>query len=300
MTITSNETKNFNLCPECQGNLISIESIGDIVCNQCGLVVNERELRISHNETRSYNKEQKEKKERVGTPISPLIPDLGLTTVINKNEIINENLKRAVKLNNYLSWEKQNLVIATTELRRIKHNLNLPLHVASVALKLYKDAYRLKLIKGRSIQGMITACIYYACRIKKIPRTFGDVLNESQVSEKKLKGCYTTLVKELNLRIPIVNPVALIPRYIAELGLDFEIEKLTVKILESYFKSNSIRGTNPKGICAGAIYLASKFKNKCVSQKVISDTIGITDSTLRSRYKEILSKINLRILNNPK
>ena len=296
MTIISNIINNNNHCPECHGNILSIGCTGEIACNHCGLVMDERDYVISHSETRSYTREQRNNKERVGIPISPLVPDLSLITTINRKDIQNENLRRAIKLNSHLSWEKQNLLNAVFELKRLRHNLNLPLLVAEEALKLYKQAFKLNIIKGRSINGMIAACVYYVCRIKRIPRTLKDLLDETKTTEKRFKRCYVVLKKELKLKTPVLSPVALIPRYISELQLSFEIEKLTINILESYLKNNSLRGINPKGICAGAIYLAAKFKKVKNNQKQISDVIGITDNTLRARYKELLNKINLHVL----
>ncbi|MHA1337236.1 MAG: transcription initiation factor IIB, partial [Promethearchaeota archaeon] len=87
--------------------------------------------------------------------------------------------------------------------------------------------------------------------------------------------------------------IALIPRYIAELHLDIEIEKNTIKILQNYISKYSISGKDPKGLCAGALYLVCKVKNKRISQKEISNIVGVTEVTLRSRYKELIKKLNI-------
>jgi len=57
-------------------------------------------------------------------------------------------------------------------------------------------------------------------------------------------------------------------------------------------KNFSISGKDPKGLCAGVIYLVCKMKNKKVSQKKIANVIGVTEVTLRSRYKELSKKLN--------
>ena len=46
---------------------------------------------------------------------------------------------------------------------------------------------------------------------------------------------------------------------------------------------------------SGALYLASKIKDKNITQKKIADTVGITEVTLRSRYKELVKKLNIEI-----
>ncbi|HEY0087997.1 MAG TPA: hypothetical protein VGB37_04095, partial [Candidatus Lokiarchaeia archaeon] len=90
--------------------------------------------------------------------------------------------------------------------------------------------------------------------------------------------------------LPPVDPIILLPKYVSKLGLDLETEALTRKILE-LFKSNiQSSGKDPKGIVAGTLYYVCKMKGKEITQKEISDLIGVTEVTLRSRYKEILNK----------
>ncbi|MBY8982889.1 MAG: transcription initiation factor IIB family protein, partial [Candidatus Lokiarchaeota archaeon] len=85
------------------------------------------------------------------------------------------------------------------------------------------------------------------------------------------------------------------PRYVAELGLNAEAEKTTVKILKTFTSNYSISGKDPKGLCAGALYFICKSYNKKISQKEIANLIGVTEVTLRSRYKEIIRKFSFKI-----
>ncbi len=289
------EVKSFSSsCPECGGKTISVQEKGEIVCGQCGLVVNERILDTSHSDKRAFTKQEKQKRERTGSPISILLPDMGLSTIIDKTKIKNPDLKRAAKWNSRMTWDKRNMLIATTELKRIASNLNLPDHVKKAAIRLYINAFKMKLLRGRSINGMVAACLYFTCRESKIPRTLQEILEESSISAKNVRRCYRTLIRELNLKVPSTDPISLIPKYVAELGLDADVEKMTIKTLQVFISNNSTSGKDPKGLCAGALYLVSKKKNKRVSQKDIANIVGITEVTLRSRYKELVNKINIK------
>jgi len=283
----------LNLCPECGGEIISIQERGENVCAQCGLVINERIVDFSHSGKRAFTKFEKDKRDRTGSPISELLPDMGLSTVIDKNNINNPDLKRAAKWNSRMSWDKRNMLIATTELKRIASNLNLPDHIKKSAIRIYKEAFKKKLLRGRSINGMVAACLYFACREKKIPRTLQEILDETAISAKNVRRCYRTIIRELNLKAPSTDPISLIPRYIAELQLDADVEKITINILQTFMKKFSTSGKDPKGLCAGALYLVCKVKNKKISQKEISNLVGVTEVTLRSRYKELIKKLNI-------
>jgi len=295
MNVVSNLKLISNLCPECGGNIVSISQIGETVCSQCGLVVTERSIVLSHSDKRAYTSQEKKLREHTGAPISSLLPDIGMTTVINKKNIKDPDLKRAVKWNTRMTWEKRNILIATTELKRICSNLNLPNHVKVEAIRLYKEAFKKKLLRGRSINSMIAASIYLAIRLKRIPRTFQEILEESSENSKDIRRCYRVLIRELNLKAPNTEPSALIPKYMAKLNLNQEIMRATTKIVNTFSSNFSTSGKDPKGIVAGAIYLASKIKGLELTQKEIADKVGITEVTLRSRYKELSTKLNIKI-----
>ncbi len=294
MEIKSKFNDLSNLCPECGGKILSLQEKGEIVCGQCGLVISERILDISHSGKRSFTKHEKEKRERTGSPISILLPDMGLSTVIDKRNITNPDLKRAVKWNSRMTWDKRNMLIATTELKRIASNLDLPDHIKKSAIRLYKEAFKRKLLRGRSINGMVAASLYFACREKKIPRTLQEILEETSVNAKNVRRCYRTLIRELNLKAPSTDPISLVPRYVAELELGPDIEKTTIQILQEFMSKYSTSGKDPKGLCAGALYLICKIRNKRISQKEVANLVGITEVTLRSRYKELIKKLNIK------
>ena len=285
----------LNVCPECGGSIIPLINTGDVVCNQCGLVINEKSVDFSHKGRRAYTNQEKNTREQTGAPISVLLPDMGLSTVIDRNKITNPDLKRAAKWNTRITWQKRNLLIASTELKRISTNLNLPNYVREDGMRLYKDAFKNKLLRGRSINAMVAACLYFACRRKQIPRTLQEITNEASANAKDVRRSYTTLVREFNLKSPSTNPISLIPRYINDLGLDSEIEQLTNKILTVYSSKFSISGKDPKGLSAGAIYLACKLKDRETTQQQIVELIGITEVTLRSRYKELKNKLKITV-----
>ncbi|MFX0031281.1 MAG: transcription initiation factor IIB family protein [Promethearchaeota archaeon] len=286
--------KIIRLCPECEGTLITIQETGDVVCNQCGLVIQEKSVDFSHSGRRAYSKEEKSQRETTGSPISGLVPDIGMTTTIDRKKIKNPDLKRAVKWDTRMKWEIRNVLIATTELKRIANNLNLPGHVKEEAMKLYREAFKRKLLRGRSINSMIAACLYYSIRKYKVSRTLHEILNETAEKDKNVRRCYRVLIRELKLKAPNTNPVTLIPRYIAELGLSSEIETLAAKIVKVFNSNFGTSGKDPKGIVGAAIYISCKLKKLPFTQNRIADLVGITEVTLRSRYKEITQKLKIK------
>ena len=92
----------------------------------------------------------------------------------------------------------------------------------------------------------------------------------------------------------MINPQLLIPKYINRLNLGIEIERQTIEMVRKYINGQSISGKDPKGICAGAIYLASRLESQSITQAAVSEVTGITQVTLRSRYKELMRFLKLK------
>lgn len=283
-------------CPECfSDEIVQDNQRGEKVCSTCGLVLSEHAIN-SENERRAFTQEERAKRARTGAPITNLLPDMGLTTIIDTPNPQNQKLRRAVKWQNRLPWAKRNILIATTEIKRISGILNLPQDIKESAAKIYKKAFHKKLLRGRSINSMVAACIYYACRASKIPRTMQEILDETTIEGKELRKAYRTLLKELGLKVPSLDPTTLIPKYISKLKLSNKVERRVIEILRFVKKQKFVAGKDPKGLCAAAIYLAARELDEPRSQQAIGSAVGITEVTLRSRAKVFMEFLKIDTL----
>jgi transcription initiation factor TFIIB len=52
-------------------------------------------------------------------------------------------------------------------------------------------------------------------------------------------------------------------------------------------------GRGPIGIAAAALYIAGLLEGERRTQRDISEVSGVTEVTIRNRYKEIITKLNL-------
>ena len=272
-------------CPECGSkDVITDTQRGEAICSNCGLVLHDRALNMEQ-ERRAFTSEERSKRARTGAPITNLLPDMGLTTIIDTPNPQNQRLWRAVKWQNRLPWSKRNILIATTEIKRIAGILNLPQDVKETAAQIYKKAYNKRLLRGRSIKAMVAACLYYACRASKIPRTLQEILDESTVDGKEMRKAYRTLVKELHLKVPSLDPSILVSKFISELHFSNNVEIRVLEILRAVKDERFITGKDPKGLVAAAMYIAGRELGEAKSQQEIAHAVGITEVTLRSRAK---------------
>jgi len=305
-TAPSNNPMNGDLsteiaqCPECTSyNIVIDHARGENVCGACGLVLSHHLIDSAREGRRAFSHAEKSKRDQTGSPVSALLPDLGLTTVIDTNSQLSHRMRRIIKWNTRMSWSNRNMLIAATEIKRIGGLLNLPLRVKEYAAKIYRQAFKLKLLRGRSIRAMVAACLYYACRAERIPRTMQEILKFSDSDARDVRRCYRTIIRELKLSVPTLDPILLVPKFIATLQLSNEVEKTTIKIISHYRKRYNVAGRDPKGILAAAMYVACLYHNEPRSQSRIAKTVEVTEVTLRSRFKEILRFVKIPTAANP-
>jgi len=294
-------------CPYCGGRIIKDAIRGELVCLDCGRVIEDHT--IDHGpEWRAFNDEQRKRRERTGSPLSPLKPDQGLSTVIDWRNVDGSGrvlkaekrprISRLRKLNRIISISastEKNYSIAFTEIGRMISQLGLPKSIANEAAILYRHAAKKRLIKGRSIESMVAACIYAACRQYKIPRSLDEISDVARASKREIGRSYRLLMREIIRSIPPSRAMDYIPRLVNDLGLNQETKILATKIIEIASELRLGSGRIPKGLAAAAVYLAAIIIDKRHTQRDIASNAGVTEVTVRNRFKEIIEKLNFEI-----
>ena len=298
--------KNSNLCPECGNiNLVSDESRGEIICTTCGLVLNQRII-DSGPEWRAFTSEEANKKVRVGAPTTLTLHDKGLSTMIGwKNkDAFGKSISPKMKAEVYRlrKWHvrtrtnksiDRNLAYAMNELDRFASQLNLSRDVKESSAHIYRKMANKNLIRGRSIEAMLIASIYSACRINNIPKTLDDFIEFASVDKKKIARCYRLIINELKINIKVSSPINFIPRFCAELNLSGSTQNRAAEILKLARKFQLTAGKAPTGLAGAALYVAAIQEGERRTQREISLAAGVTEATIRNRYKELIDSLNL-------
>ncbi|MEM1659370.1 MAG: transcription initiation factor IIB [Candidatus Jordarchaeales archaeon] len=299
---------NQQACPECgSNNFIQDTQRGEVVCSQCGLVLHHH-LIDPGPEWRAFSNEEKQKRSRVGSPISPTVHDKGLTTIIDwrDKDIHGKRLspRRRATIYRIRKWQtrtrtatatERNLAYAMSELERIASQLAIPTPAKQAAANIYRKIIKKSLIRGRSVEAMISAAIYTACRIRKIPRTLDEVAKYSQINKKELARCYRLIVKELQIKTPTADPKDYLPRLINELSLSPKTQTIAMQIINEAKKLGITAGKDPIGVCSAALYIAGIITGEKRTQRQISEAAGITEVTLRNRSHELIKKLNITL-----
>ena len=285
-------------CPECGGDgIIEDYERGEIICQRCGLVVNENVIDRGP-EWRAFTKEEGESRERVGMPISYARFDKGLYTVINN---INRDAKRkqlqtstSLKMLKLMKWQNKiyshidkNLVRAMVEIDKLVGILHIPKQVKERTAIIYRKALGKRLIHGRSIAAVVAASLFIACRSSGIPRTLKELSTISGESVRDIFLCYRILLQELDIKLPVEDPIGCISKIASKLQIPFKTQARAEKILRKAKKIGVVTSKNPMGLAATALYLACVLDGVNIKQKEIAKVANVTDATIRNRCKEL-------------
>jgi transcription initiation factor TFIIB len=149
-----------------------------------------------------------------------------------------------------------------------------------------------KLVRGRSIQGLVAACIYAACRETGTPRTLDDVAQEINIRRKDVSRCYRLIFRELELKMPVVDPIQNIARIASLVKLGERTKRKAIVILTKAKKLGIVAGKDPMGLAAASLYLACISNGEVRSQKDISIASGVTEVTIRNRCTGLRKMLN--------
>ncbi|MBQ9025119.1 MAG: transcription initiation factor IIB [Methanobrevibacter sp.] len=293
---------NEKICPDCKSTEFNYDpSKQELTCKNCGTVVEENYI-AQGSGLAVYGPEDVGKIQH-GAPSTPTIHDGGITTEIDDSnfKISQKDLAKWYRLRKWnrklrISGSRQrSLAFALTEIDRKSSILSLPRSVRERASLIYRKALDEKLIRGRTIDGVVSASIYIACREHNIPRTLDEIAEVSSSTRTDIGRVERFIVRSLKIKLVPTSPNDYIPRFASELEMTNEFESKAIQIINESKKEGLTVGKGPSGLAAAALYIASLLLGDRKSQKRIAEVAGVTEVTVRNRYKEISEGLDLGV-----
>ncbi|KAI0770856.1 transcription initiation factor IIB [Irpex lacteus] len=290
------------ICPHCldpNPNLIEEFSSGDLVCGTCGLVLGDRVI-DTRSEWRTFANDEGDDPSRVGAASDPLMDGMEqLDTVISFRDGgsgLSRELQRAASRSSAARSER-NILQAFRDISSWCDQFSLPKTISDIAKQLFKRSDEEKLLRGKPMEAVIAACIFIACRQAKVPRTFREICNLTQVSKKLLGQCYKQLEQAFNLtpgasadrhsHTPgsLTGPEDLLVRYCNHLDLPANVQPICSDIIVKARELGIADGRSPVSIAGGAIYFTCHLLGKGKSAKHISEVAGVSEGTIKLVYR---------------
>jgi len=292
-------------CPRCgKGSIVTDANTAENFCSKCGFVMTDK-ISESGPEWRSFSNEE-ENKSRAGVPTSLAMHDMGLATVINpqNRDATGKPLSATMRstIERLRTWDSRSQVHepvdrnfrqAFSELDRLKDKLAVGDSVIEKAAYIYRKALEKGLVRGRSISALIASSLYAACRDTETPRTLKDVGQAGNIKRKDIARCYRLLLRELELKMPVVDPVKCIARIANKAELSEKTKRKATKILQTAEEQKISAGKDPMGLAAAALYVACVTNGENKTQRDVAEAAGVTEVTIRNRYKGLKIALNL-------
>jgi transcription initiation factor TFIIB len=232
--------------------------------------------------------------------------DGGLSTIIGRSNFdssgkaVSYRMKGA--LNRMRMWDSRskshgsahrNLTIALLEMNKLKEKMSLSDAIIERSAYFYRKASEKKLIRGRTIKGIVGACVYAACRDLGTTRTIIEISKCMQEKRNIIAKSYRLLFRQLSLEVPVPDSTSSIIRFSNNLGLPEKVKRDAIFILDILKENKVVAGKKPDAVAATVVYMACIKNNQSVSQQKISRISGITNVTIRNRLKEFTKYVPL-------
>jgi transcription initiation factor TFIIB len=78
-------------------------------------------------------------------------------------------------------------------------------------------------------------------------------------------------------------------------GCSLNVERLALTVLQAASELKITSGKSPSGMAAASVYISCCLLGEKVTQGCIATPARVTEVTIRNRYKELVSRLNLEI-----
>ncbi|HZA08189.1 MAG TPA: transcription initiation factor IIB [Nitrososphaeraceae archaeon] len=283
---------------------------GKLISSKCGQVISDKFQQEGPEwrnfELLSSGESNGRSRSRIGMSTSLARHDMGLSTIIGKTDRDASGQKidaqMRSKMERLRTWDFRTQIRSATDrsLRQaffqldvLKDRLGLSDSIVEKAAYIYRKAQERGLVRGRTISGILAAAIYIASREMGISRTLKDIAAYSNVKFKEVAKSYRLLCIELDLKIPIVDPMKYIAKVANKANLSEKTKRQAADIMNDITKREISVGKNPMGMAASVLYISSMKTGENITQCDLSNAAGVTEVTLRNRYKDLMNRLEL-------
>jgi transcription initiation factor TFIIB len=293
---------NYIVCPNCGNNRsITDSETGEIICTKCGFVILEKvsdPIRGWHGYTiepgiRAVPR-QITTLARTGMGLSTLIgrPDRDAGT--GYEAVMQSNFDRLRRIDFRIKAQtERSLIHAFRELNRLKSILGLSEMMVEKSAYIYRKAQERGLVRGRTVKAVLAASIYVVFREMGVSRVLDDVSRETGVKRKDLAKVYRIIVKELDLKVPMIDPIKCVAKIANKLDVGERTKREAISIMNNIISRGLATGKDPMGLAAAALYITCVGREEKVNQDDLAEAAGVSVMTLRKDQALIQKNLTL-------
>src|ERR671932_801674 len=300
------------ICSICKSNqIITDNESGELICSKCGQVISDK-IQQTGPEWRNFGpassvgESNGSSRSRIGMSTSLARHDMGLSTIIGRTDrdASGQKIDAAMRstMDRLRTWDYRTQIHSATDrnlrnaffkLDILKDRLGLSNPIVEKSAYIYRKAQERGLVRGRTISGVLAAAIYIACREMGISRTLKDISVHSNVKFKEVAKSYRLLCIELDLKVPIVDPMKYIAKVANKANLSEKTKRQAAEIMNNITKREISTRKTQLGLLTSVIYMSSIKTGENATQNNLSNAAGVSEVTLRATYKDLMNTLEL-------
>jgi transcription initiation factor TFIIB len=185
----------------------------------------------------------------------------------------------------------RNLNSAFKLLDTLKDKLGLSDTIVEKVAYIYRKAQERGFVRGRGIPEVLAAAICIAHRDLEVPKTMKDIAATSNLKRKDIARTYRQLILELDHKVPNPDPVKCIAKLANNTKLSEKTKRHALDIMDKVTENEISAGKDPMGVAATVLYMSGIKTGENITQKEISNAAGVTEVTLRNRFKDLKNRL---------
>jgi transcription initiation factor TFIIIB Brf1 subunit/transcription initiation factor TFIIB len=293
--IVYSENDKPQICISCKSEKLVIDNTkGYLVCQDCA-VINEEYF----DKNVEFSNEQNGTS-RYGCPSNFFFPKSSLGTKICAKGY---NRIAILQRQGQMPYREKSLLEVLERIQSKCKKYIITQSIIDSAKILYKKVSDCKHTKGKrkgknmimrciNRRSMIAACVFYACKLQKEPRSPKEIADIYDLEIKHVnRGCRKFIdyidLSTIFYEIKSSQSSDFIERFAKKLNIDKQYINISKDISLNIHKLGLASTHEPPSVAAGCILLVANMYHVDINKKQISDIFGISDVTISKTYRKI-------------
>ncbi|KAL0227427.1 hypothetical protein RCL1_003571 [Eukaryota sp. TZLM3-RCL] len=266
---------------------------GNMVCNRCGLCAPAKVI-DTHSEWRTFSDSAGDEQSRVGGPVNPLMGDTTLSSTIGEAQGGSSRNKGSQQ-----TALQRAVQSAYSYIQRLGNHIGCSDAILGRAVEIFKIIKQEKNLRGRSLQGIYTACLAHAYAESGVSRTLRELSKHTSIAPNEIGKCikFVQSVAELDNRFR-ATPSQLVARYCNALRLPHTAQASASLIVKRCSELKICSNRQPSTIASAAIWFAISNLSLPTPVSDVTKVTDVAETTIQSAWKEMDKCRNSLLPNN--
>ena len=301
---TAKSPQQTSSCPKHDNFIIDYVS-GSRVCGNCGVII-KKQMIDQEAEWRNLETNNQFSSDPIRcATINPLLPNSSLSTKIVTHGRETSHLSRLNRWQSMPHSERSAYeVFQEIDSKGRDHNVcsavlmsakQFYLRVSQKNTALQVKGEKREGLRGGKRQGLIAACLLYACKQHNMPQSqaqIAEILNYKKSDVTRGSNIFLNLIKNDPSLTSSVNDIIDGHHFIRHFGMmldvDYFIIKYSIEVYDYVKKMGILTGNTAPSIASGCIFLVLECFCPGLHETTIANSCGISKVTVLNVYKQLI------------